>query len=463
AGRRRSVVEAVESRTSLREGKTMAANNNGGKRMRASVGLLAACAGVLVAARAEAAGPKIGLSLPTQREERWVKDRQTMEAEAKKAGIELRVQVTDNDASKQVAQCENLISQGIKVLILAPHDASSASVIIDKTSKAGIKVISYDRLVTDSPLDYYYLSFDNVKVGELQGDFITKKVPKGVYIVLAGSPTDNNAKLFREGAMKYIKPLADKGDIKIVMDQFVKDWQPSEAQKLCEQSLTANQNKVDAVLAPNDGTAGGCIQALASQGLAGKVPITGQDAELSGAIRIVQGVQSMTIFKDTRALGKKAIEMAVDIAGGKSIDTGGKVVNNNRKDVPSVLLTPVIVTKENLDHVLILSGFYPYGTYTGDNVLDGQVQKFDRIRDSEHAGIAIIYQELALVKQMTIAENIFLGSELCMGKGVINWNETFQRTSKALKEVGLKLSPASRIIDPGRGSQQLVEIAKALT
>jgi ABC-type sugar transport system ATPase subunit len=111
----------------------------------------------------------------------------------------------------------------------------------------------------------------------------------------------------------------------------------------------------------------------------------------------------------------------------------------------------------------ILSGFYPYGTYTGDIVLDGQVQKFDRIRDSEDAGIAIIYQELALVKQMTIAENIFLGSELCKGKGVINWNETYQRTTKALKEVGLKLSPASRIIDLGVGSQQLVEIAKALT
>src|SRR5256886_15811120 len=152
--------------------------------------------------------------------------------------------------------------------------------------------------------------------------------------------------------MKYIKPLADKGDIKIVMDQFVKDWQPSEAQKLCEQALTANQNKVDAVLAPNDGTAGGCIQALASQGLAGKVPITGQDAELSGAIRIVQGVQSMTIFKDTRALGKKAIEMAVDIAGGKSIDTGGQVVNNNKKNAPSALRTPGIITKQNLDNAL---------------------------------------------------------------------------------------------------------------
>jgi D-xylose transport system substrate-binding protein len=328
--------------------------------MRRSIALiLSACAGIilLAAPRANAAGVKVGLSLPTQREERWVKDKATMEAEAKKKGIDLRVQVTDNDAAKQMAQCENLISQGVKVLILAPHDASSASAIIEKAVKAGIKVISYDRLVTDSTLDYYYLSFDNVKVGELQGQFITKKVPKGNYIVLAGSPTDNNAKLFREGAMKYIKPLADKGDIKIVMDQFVKDWQPSEAQKLCEQALTANGNKIDAVLAPNDGTAGGCIQALAAQGLAGKVPITGQDAELAGAIRIVQGTQSMTIFKDTRKLGEKAIEMAVELASGKPIDTQGRVVNNNKKDVPSVLLTPVIVTKENLDEVLIKSGY----------------------------------------------------------------------------------------------------------
>jgi D-xylose transport system substrate-binding protein len=318
-----------------------------------------AVAALLAAPPALAAGIKIGLSLPTQREERWVKDKVAMEAAAKAAGVDLRIQVTDNDAGKQVAQCENLISQGVKVLILAPHDASSASVIIAKAAKAGIKVISYDRLVTDSTADYYYLSFDNVKVGELQGEFITKKMPKGNYLVLAGSPTDNNAKLFREGAMKFIKPLADKGDIKIVMDQFVKDWQPSEAQKLCEQALTANQNKIDAVLAPNDGTAGGCIQALNAQGLAGKVPITGQDAELSGAIRIVQGTQSMTIFKDTRELGKKAVEMAVDLANGKPIDTQGKTVNNGKKDVPSVLLTPFIVTKDNLDKMLIDSGYLP--------------------------------------------------------------------------------------------------------
>ncbi len=326
--------------------------------MKRMLSMIAAAVGaiVLAAGPARAAGVKIGLSLPTQREERWVKDGETMKAAAKAAGVDLRVQVTDNDAAKQVSQCENLISQGIKVLILAPHDASSASVIVDKATKAGIKVISYDRLVTESPADYVYLSFDNVKVGELQGAYITKKVPKGTYVVLAGSPTDNNAKLFREGAMKYIQPLADKGDIKIVMDQFVKDWQPSEAQKLCEQALTANGNKIDAVLAPNDGTAGGCIQALAAQGLAGKVPITGQDAELAGAIRIVRGTQSITIFKDTRQLGKKAIELAVELAAGKPVQTNA-VVNNGKKDVPSVLLTPYVVDKANLDKVLIESGY----------------------------------------------------------------------------------------------------------
>jgi D-xylose transport system substrate-binding protein len=300
---------------------------------------------------------KVGLSLPTQREERWVRDKLAMEAEAKSKGLDLRVQVTDNDAAKQVAQAENLISQGIKVLILAPHDASSAAVIVAKAAKAGIKVISYDRLVLNSTESYYYVSFDNEKIGELQGEYITKAVPKGKYVVLAGSPTDNNAKLFRAGAMKFIKPLADKGDIKIVMDQFVKDWQPSEAQKLMEQALTANGNKIEAVLAPNDGIAGACIQALAAQGLAGKVPITGQDAELSAAIRVAQGTQSMTIFKDTRALAKKAIEMALALAEGKPVDTAGKAINNNKKDVPSVLLPSYVVTKDNLDEVLIKSGY----------------------------------------------------------------------------------------------------------
>lgn len=325
------------------------------RRSIAGLGALLGCA--VLGSPLRAAGVKVGLSLPTQREERWVKDRKRMEEEARKLGVDLRVQVTDNDAGRQLSQCENLISEGVKALILAPHDGSSASVIVEMAVRAGVPVISYDRLVTNSRAPYYYLSFDNVKVGELQGAFMTRKVPRGRYLVLAGSPTDNNATLFHQGAMSFIQPLAARGNIQIVMDQPVKDWQPSEAQKLCEQALTANQNRIDAVLAPNDGTAGGCIQALASQGLAGKVPITGQDAELSAAIRIVQGTQSMTIFKDTRELGRKAMEMARDLANGKPIETHGRVVNNGRRDVPSVLLTPVVVTRDNLQEVLIDSGY----------------------------------------------------------------------------------------------------------
>jgi D-xylose transport system substrate-binding protein len=300
---------------------------------------------------------KIGLSLPTQAEERWVRDKNTMVETAKALGVDLRVQITNNDAAKQVAQSENLLAQGVKVLILAPHDAESAAVIVQKAKKAGVKVISYDRLILNSEPDVY-VSFDNEKVGEMQGDYLTKLVPKGNYVVLAGAPTDNNAKLYRDGAMKFIQPLVDKGDIKIVMDQSVKDWQPSEAQKIMEQALTANQNKIDAVLAPNDGTAGGAIQALAAQGLAGKVPVTGQDAELSASIRIVQGTQSMTIFKDTRLLGTKAVELAVKMAKDEPIASEINAKLNNKKiDVPSVLLPIVVVDKASLDKTLIDSGY----------------------------------------------------------------------------------------------------------
>jgi D-xylose transport system substrate-binding protein len=312
---------------------------------------------LLLALPVHAAGIKIGLSLPTQREERWVKDRKRMEEEARKLGIDLRVQVTDNDAGRQLSQCENLISQGIRALVLAPHDGSSAAVIVEMAARAHVPVISYDRLVTNARADYYYLSFDNLKVGEMQGQFIVSRVPKGNYLVLAGSPTDNNATLYRQGAMRYVQPLVDSGAVHLVIDQPVKDWQPAEAQRLCEQALTASQNKVDAVVAPNDGTAGGCIQALAAQGLAGKVAITGQDAELAAAIRILQGTQSMTVFKDTRDLGRKAMEMALQLARGEPIETGGRVVNNGRRDVPSVLLPPTVVTRENLDAVLIQSGY----------------------------------------------------------------------------------------------------------
>lgn len=298
---------------------------------------------------------KIGISLPTLQEERWVRDKETMEAAAKEAGALAFVQVGNMDAAKQDSQVENLISQGIDILILAPHDATAAAASVDKAHKAGIKVISYDRLVMGTDVDVY-MSFDNVKVGELQGKWLTDNLPKGNIVWLAGSPTDNNATLFKQGAAKYLQPKIDSGDYKIVMEQAVVDWKPDNALKLMENALTANNNNIQGVLAPNDGTAGGCIQALAAQGLATKVPITGQDSELAAAKRIVEGTQGMTVFKDTRELGKAAIASAIKMVKGEDAGADQKV-NNGKIDVPSVLLVPVVVDKTNIDKILIDSGY----------------------------------------------------------------------------------------------------------
>ncbi|SCY37757.1 sugar ABC transporter substrate-binding protein [Alkaliphilus peptidifermentans] len=299
---------------------------------------------------------KVGLSLPTQREERWVRDKEKMEEVAAQMGIELLVRVADANMQEQITQVEALLTQGIDVLILAPHDASAAASLVDKAKQEGVPVISYDRLITNTDKLDIYLSFDNVKVGELQGKFITEQVPEGKYIIMSGAPTDNNATLFKQGAMKYIQPLIDAGKIQVIAEQAVDNWVPENALRIVEAALAANNNEVDAILAPNDGTAGAAIQALAAQGLAGDVPITGQDAEKAAAKRIVEGTQSMTIFKDTRALGQAAIEIAIDLAEGKNVKTNG-AVDNGKFDVPSVLLEPDVVTADNIREVLVNSGY----------------------------------------------------------------------------------------------------------
>ncbi len=301
---------------------------------------------------------KIGLALPTQQEERWVRDMQAMQEEAKKHNIDLRVSIARNDQGQQNNQVEQLLSQGVKVLIIAPHDGEGAATSVDKAHQDGVKVISYDRLIMGTDVDIY-MSFDNVRVGELQGEWITKRVPKGDYILMSGAPTDNNAKMFKQGNMNILQPFIDRGDIKVILDQPVIDWQPANAQRIVENALTLANNKVDAILAPNDGTASGAIAALEPQGLAGKIPVTGMDAELAAAQRIVKGTQSITVLKDTRKLGEEAIRIAIRMAKGENIAdaTKGQVVNNDKMDVPSVLLEAQVVDKTNVDALLIDSGY----------------------------------------------------------------------------------------------------------
>ncbi len=299
----------------------------------------------------------IGLSLPTQREERWVRDRETMEAYADELGVDLRVQVADANTAEQTAQVENLFAQSIDVLILAPHDAAAAASLVDQAEDEGIPVISYDRLITNTANLDVYISFDNVGVGRIQGEYFVDNVPDGSnIIILAGAPTDNNAFLFKEGAMEFIQPKIDSGAYEVIADQFVDNWLPENALAIVENALTSAQNDVQGILAPNDGTAGGAIVALEAQGLAGDVVVTGQDASLAGARRIVEGTQGMTVFKDTRELGRAAIDAAMALARGEALEFNG-AVDNQVFDVPSILLTPFAVNADNIDEVLVESGY----------------------------------------------------------------------------------------------------------
>jgi D-xylose transport system substrate-binding protein len=299
---------------------------------------------------------KIGLSLDTLKEERWQHDRDLFVAHAKELGADVLVQAANSDDALQNSQAENLLTQGVNVLVVVPHNGKSAATIVESAHKAGVPVIAYDRLIRDCDLDLY-VTFDPYGVGVQQADYAVKHNPKGNYVLIGGAPTDNNAVLVRNGQMSVLKPYLDKGDIKIVTDQWATDWAPVEALKIMENSLTKNKNQVDVVVASNDGTAGGAIQALNEQKLAGKVLVTGQDADLAACQRIVQGTQSMTVYKPLPKLANKAAELAIALAQKKPITDPTSKLNNGKIDVPSILLETVQVDKANLDSTVITDGF----------------------------------------------------------------------------------------------------------
>lgn len=300
---------------------------------------------------------RIGLSMDTLKEERWQKDRDIFKAKAEAAGAEVLVQSANSDDALQNSQAENLLTQGVDVLVVVPHNAKTSATIVESAHKLKVPVIAYDRLILDSDVDLY-VSFDNVRVGELQAEALVKLHPKGNYLLIGGAPTDNNARMFRDGQMNVLKPLIDKGDIKVVADQWAKDWQPVEGLKITENALTKNNNKIDAVVASNDGLAGAAVQALGEQKLAGKVGVSGQDADLAACQRIVTGTQTMTVYKPIKALAEKAAELAIKLAKKEPLDEATKTVNNGKKDVPSVLITPIAVDKDNMASTVIADGFH---------------------------------------------------------------------------------------------------------
>jgi D-xylose transport system substrate-binding protein len=313
-------------------------------------------------ASADAQHPKIGFSIDDLRVERWTRDRDYLIEAADKLGAKVYVQSADASEQRQMAQIENLISRGVDVLVIVPYNATVLTNAINEAKKAKIKVLSYDRLILNADVDAY-ISFDNKTVGEMQAQAIAQLKPKGNYYLLGGAPTDNNAKMLREGQLKVLQPLVDKGDIKIVGKQWVKDWSAAEAMSIVENALTANGNKIDAVVASNDGTAGGAIQALAAQKLAGKVPVSGQDADLAAVRRVIAGTQAMTVYKPLKLIATEAAKLAVQLVRNEKPTYNAQIDNGARK-VDSLLLKPILLTKSNID-LLVKDGFYTQAQLAG--------------------------------------------------------------------------------------------------
>jgi D-xylose transport system substrate-binding protein len=320
---------------------------------------------------------KVGLSFSDFATERWKNEADLMKKLLTDKGYEVIVQEAAHDVKLQNDQIDNMVAQGVKGLIIIAEDGDAAATAVDKAAKAGVKVIAYDRLIKTANIAAY-ISFDNVEVGrqEALGVITALGIPDGSggwtaenpakIVMSGGSPTDNNAVLVRQGQMEVIQQYVDSGVIKIVADQWVDNWDPATAQKMMENILTAQQNQIDGVIASNDGTALGELQAMAAQGLAGIVPISGQDATADSCNSIVKGEQTVSVYKDHRLLSPMAVEMMDKLLKGTAIDglvsyelsvlTGQPLTGS----INAKFLEVKQVTKDNVYDLVVKSCFQPY-------------------------------------------------------------------------------------------------------
>jgi len=302
---------------------------------------------------------KIGFSMATLKEERWTKDKAAFEAHCQKMGVECVITVANANAQKQANDVDNLLTQGVDVLVIAPHDATQAASMVEKAKAQGVPVISYDRLINSAKIDLY-ISHQVPVIGRRMTEYAVEKVPKGNYVLVYGASTDNNAMIMKKEQNAVLKPYVDRGDIKIVADQHAADWKADEALKIVENALTQNADNIDVVIASNDGTASGVVAALSTKGLTGKVIVTGQDAEKAALQRIAKGDQTMTIYKPIKPLAEGAVEAAVKLAKGEKLDSQMFMNDNIKAEIQAILLEVIVVDKNNLVDTVIKDGFVSY-------------------------------------------------------------------------------------------------------
>lgn len=335
---------------------------------------------------------EVGIVLPTKDEPRWLQDQKQFETVLDDAGFTNQVLFSQASSETEKTNVETLISKGMKVLIMCPQDASAASEAVEKAKEAGVTVISYDRLITGTDAVDYYVTFDSFAVGEAQGQYIVDNAPEGKDVPLylfAGAASDNNAFIFFEGAWSILQPKIADGTFKIVnskeadalkdkaelskdeigkiIGEITTDWDFNTAKAKAEECLSAasSEDKGDVVvLAPNDGTSRAISDAFAADSSISKYVITGQDSEQASVQYIIDGKQSMTVFKDTRTLAADSVAMAVDILGGKTPTTDA-TYDNEKKEVPAKQTSIVVVTKDNIKSALVDSGYYEASAFQG--------------------------------------------------------------------------------------------------
>jgi len=307
---------------------------------------------IAVTQSANAADLVVGVSWSNFQEERWKTDEAAIKGALDKAGAEYISTDAQSSTAKQLSDVESLIARGANALIILAQDASAVTPAIRQAAAEGIPVVGYDRLIDDP--DAFYITFDNIEVGRMQARAVFASQPKGNYVFIKGSPQDPNADFLHEGQVEVLKAAIDKGDITVVGNQYTDGWLPANAQRNMEQILTANDNKVDAVVASNDGTAGGVVAALTAQGLDG-IPVSGQDGDHAALNRVALGTQSVSVWKDARELGKRAAEIAVELAKGEGASKVSGAVqwtSPNGKTLNSLFLAPVPITQDKLNVVI---------------------------------------------------------------------------------------------------------------
>ncbi len=320
--------------------------------MSKKVAALAAAASVFAFSSAWAADMTVGVSWSNFQEERWKTDEAAIKEALEAAGASYVSADAQSSSAKQLSDIESLIAQGVDALIILAQDAQAIGPAVQMAADEGIPVVGYDRLIADDRA--FYLTFDNVEVGRMQARAVLEAAPEGNYVMIKGSPTDPNADFLRGGQQEVLQEAIDAGKVKIVGEAYTDGWLPANAQRNMEQILTAQDNKVDAVVASNDGTAGGAVAALTAQGMEG-IPVSGQDGDHAALNRVAKGTQTVSVWKDARELGREAGEIAVALAGGtemSEIEGAAQWTSPDGLQLWAKFLEPTPITQDNLSMVV---------------------------------------------------------------------------------------------------------------